>query len=269
MPALNSAVACGTVVVSLSAVSVCDFAASGVRHARKAAAVRMEVKRVRIKVLLGWEGNALSINRRECRGRDDCGRKASQTDLAAFESLVKAREAVSAVAVRYRTPRPKKRKARDNLPGSSFQLLQLVRSLSAGNYAVDHLTRLGRLRMSRSRAPRRRRTSNRGYNNGHVLRRTKALERSRSGRGSREVSTTVVGGILLFVDHHVAKVRLHRGDVRLVFCISELRNRDRGKDADDHNHDKKLNKGKTLFVAHFVSLKRLDKCQLKLGALRD
>src|SRR6266568_2944743 len=234
MPALNSAVACGTVVVSLSAVSVCDFAASGVRHARKAAAVRMEVKRVRIKVLLGWEGNALSINRRECRERDDCGRKASQTDLAAFESLVKAREAASAVAVRYRTRRPKKRKARDNLPGSSFQLLQLVRSLSAGNYAVDHLTCLGRLRMSRGRAPRR----------------TKALKRGRCGRGSREVSTTVVGGILLFVGRHVAKVRLHRGDVRLVFCISELRNRDRGKNADDDDDDQKLNEGKTLLVAH-------------------
>ena len=100
MPALNSAAACGTVVVSLSAVSVCEFAASGIRHASRAAAVRRgrEVKRIRIKVLLGWGGNALSINRREWRERDDCGREASTTDIAVFGSLVKAREARSAVA---------------------------------------------------------------------------------------------------------------------------------------------------------------------------
>src|SRR5438552_12741684 len=111
--------------------------------------------------------------------------------------------------------------------------------------------------MSCGRAPRRGRTRNRSYNDGHVLRRAKALKRSRGGRGSREVSTTVVGSVLLFVGRHVAKVRLHRGDVRLVFCISELRNRDRGKNADDDDNDQKLNKGKTLFVAHWCLLKTI------------
>src|SRR5437660_1239043 len=84
----------------------------------------------------------------------------------------------------------------------------------------------------------------------YVLRRAEALQRSRGSRDTTEIRTTVVGSVLLFVGRHVAKVRLHRGDVRLVLGIRELRNRDRGKNADDDDHDQKLNKGKTLFVAH-------------------
>src|SRR5207247_6451639 len=104
--------------------------------------------------------------------------------------------------------------------------------------------------MIRGGAPRRGRTSNCRNRNGHVLRGAKALERSRGGRGSREVGTTVVGSVLLFVGRHVAKVRLHRGEIRLLLGVRELRNRDRGKNADDDDHDQKLNEGKTLFVAH-------------------
>src|SRR5437868_12313457 len=104
--------------------------------------------------------------------------------------------------------------------------------------------------MSGGGAPRRGRASNCRHDDGHVLRWAEALERSRSGRGSREVGTTVVGSVLLFVGRHVAKVRLHRGEIRLFLGVGELRNRDRGKNADDDDYDQKLNEGKTLFVAH-------------------
>src|SRR5437870_1044146 len=107
--------------------------------------------------------------------------------------------------------------------------------------------------MNRSAGPGLRGSRSSSDRNGYVLRRAEALERRRGGRGSREVSTTVVGSVLLFVGRHVAKVRLHRGDVRLVLRICELRNRDRGKNADDDDHDQKLNEGKTLFVAHLRS----------------
>src|SRR5437016_9323886 len=113
--------------------------------------------------------------------------------------------------------------------------------------------------MNRSAGPGLRGSRSGSDRNGYVLRRAEALERRRGGRSSGEVGTTVVGGILLFVGRHVAKVRLHRGDIRLVLCICELGNRDRGKNADDDDHDQKLNEGKTLFVAHLkFSFKRLD-----------
>src|SRR5436305_10770395 len=103
-------------------------------------------------------------------------------------------------------------------------------------------------------APRRGRTSNCRHDDGYVLRGAETLERSRSGRGSREVGTTVVGSVLLFVGRHVAKVRLHRGDVRLILGVSELRNRNRGKNADNHDYDQKLNERKALFIAcHYIS----------------
>src|SRR5437660_3465642 len=104
--------------------------------------------------------------------------------------------------------------------------------------------------MNRSAGPGLRGSRSGSDDDGDVLRRAEALERRRGGRSSGEVGTTVVGGVLLFVGRHVAKVRLHRGDVRLVLRICELRNRDRGKNADDDDYDQKLNKGKTPFVAH-------------------
>src|SRR5438045_4869475 len=111
--------------------------------------------------------------------------------------------------------------------------------------------------MRSGRAPRRGRAGNCRDDDGHVLRWAEALERSRSRRGSREVGTTVVGSVLLFVGRHVAKVRLHRGDVRLVLGIGELRNRNRGKNADDHDYDQKFNECKTLSVAHLESPKAI------------
>src|SRR5437762_13015442 len=98
-------------------------------------------------------------------------------------------------------------------------------------------------------APRRGRTSNCRHDDGYVLRGAETLERSRSGRGSREVGTTVVGSVLLFVGRHVAKVRLHRGEIRLLLGVRELRDRDRGKNADDGAHDQQLNEGTAFFVA--------------------
>src|SRR6185312_815198 len=69
-------------------------------------------------------------------------------------------------------------------------------------------------------------------------------------RGSTEVGTTVVGGILLFVGREVTQVRLHLSHVSLVLRIGKLRNRNRGKNADDHDDDKKLDKSETLFIVH-------------------
>src|SRR5438445_11628502 len=93
--------------------------------------------------------------------------------------------------------------------------------------------------------------------NGYVLRRAEALERRRGGRGSREVGTTVVGGVLLFVGRHVAKVRLHRGDIRLVLRICELRNRNRGKNTNDHDNDQKLDQCKALQIGRASCRERL------------
>src|SRR5438105_15283400 len=109
--------------------------------------------------------------------------------------------------------------------------------------------------MNRSAGPGLRGSRSSSDRNGYVLRRAEALERRRGGRGSREVSTTVVGSVLLFVGRHVAKVRLHRGDVRLVLRICELGNRDRGKNADDDDDDQKLDQRKTFLAAHLKLLK--------------
>src|SRR5450756_3167126 len=69
-------------------------------------------------------------------------------------------------------------------------------------------------------------------------------------RGSTEVGATVVGSVLLFVGREVTEVGFHLCDISLVLRICKVRNRDRGKNADDHDDDEKLNKCKTLFVAH-------------------
>src|SRR5450759_1662645 len=107
--------------------------------------------------------------------------------------------------------------------------------------------------MRRGRGPSGRRASDCGRSNGDVLRGIKTLDHTIT----REVRAVVVGGKLLFIRSEVTKVRLHRGDVRLVLRIRELRNRNRGKNADDDDYDQKLNKSKTLFVArHFCLLKR-------------
>src|SRR5438105_7190137 len=107
--------------------------------------------------------------------------------------------------------------------------------------------------MNRSAGPGLRGSRSGSDRNGYVLRRAEALERRRGGRSSGEVRATIVGGVLLFVGRHVAKVRLHRGDIRLVLRICKLRNRDRGKNADDDDHDQKLDEGEAFLVAHHVS----------------
>src|SRR2546423_10010303 len=113
---------------------------------------------------------------------------------------------------------------------------------------------LGGLRVRGSSRPRLRRTSNRHRNDRHVLRRREAVERGRARCSAREISAVVVSGVLLFVGRQVAKVRLHRCDVRLVLGVGELRNRNRGKNADDDDYDQKLNECKTLFVAHHMKI---------------
>src|SRR5207248_10471009 len=55
-----------------------------------------------------------------------------------------------------------------------------------------------------------------------------------------------VGEVRLFRRHQVAQVRLHRGEVRLFLRVGKLRDRDRGQNADDHDHDQQLNERKTL-----------------------
>ena len=108
--------------------------------------------------------------------------------------------------------------------------------------------------MRRGGRPSRWRTGDKRCGDGYVSRRREAKARASHScwarRGIREVGTVSISGVLLFVGRKVAKVRLHRGDIRLFFGLGELRNRDRGKNADDDDYDQKLNKGKTLFVAH-------------------
>src|SRR5438445_9445117 len=94
--------------------------------------------------------------------------------------------------------------------------------------------------MNRSAGPGLRGSRSGSDRNGYVLRRAEALERRRGGRSSGEVGTTVVGGVLLFVGRHVAKVRLHRGNVRLVLRICELRNRKDRKSTDLNYSDAKI-----------------------------
>src|SRR4051794_16015152 len=128
----------------------------------------------------------------------------------------------------------------------------IVRTSELESGADDRARRivagLGRLRVRSRRAPRLRRASHYCSRDRHVLRRREAVQRRRTRRGTGEVRTVVVGSVLLFVGRQVAKVRLHRGDISLVLRICKLRNRDRGKDADDDDHDQKLNEGKALFV---------------------
>src|SRR5437868_6773767 len=123
--------------------------------------------------------------------------------------------------------------------------------------ADDHTSRiraaLGRLRMNRGAGPALRGTRSGGGSNGYVLRGAEALEGRRHRRSASEVRAVVVGGVLLFVGREVAKVRLHRSDISLVFGIGKLRDRNRGKNADDDDYDQKLDQGEALLIAHCVS----------------
>src|ERR1700730_18037936 len=104
--------------------------------------------------------------------------------------------------------------------------------------------------MGCGRGPRWRRTQ-KGYGDyRHVLRRREALKRRHVRSGTREVGAVVVGGVLLFIGREVTKVRLHRGDMRLVLRVRKLRNRNRRENTNDHDYDQKLDECKALFVAH-------------------
>src|SRR2546422_1032695 len=63
-----------------------------------------------------------------------------------------------------------------------------------------------------------------------------------------------VGEIGLFSGHQVTKVGLHRGEIRLLLRVGELRNRDRGQNADDHDYDQQLNERETLAVHLHIPL---------------
>src|SRR4029077_1932366 len=66
----------------------------------------------------------------------------------------------------------------------------------------------------------------------------------------RQVGRVVrrIGEEALFRGHHVAEVRLHRGDIRLRLRVRELRDRNRGENADDHDDDQQLDEGEALAV---------------------
>src|SRR5439155_17843249 len=78
----------------------------------------------------------------------------------------------------------------------------------------------------------------------------------RRGTGRRTRVLDRVREIGLFGRDQVAKVGLHRGDVRLLLGVRELRNRDRGQNTDDHDHDQQLNQRETLAV-HLPPFSRL------------
>src|SRR5450759_1046621 len=73
-----------------------------------------------------------------------------------------------------------------------------------------------------STTPRSRRARQVHDDDGYVLRRAEALKGHCRSRGSTEVRAIVVGGVLLFVGRHVAKVRLHRGDVSTWSAVGEV-----------------------------------------------
>src|SRR5229473_2956709 len=77
------------------------------------------------------------------------------------------------------------------------------------------------------------------------------VDRTRGGRRGARHSRAVldrVGEVRLFGGHHVPKVRLHGGDVRLRLRVGELRDRDGGQNPDDHHHDQQLDERETLAV---------------------
>src|SRR3989442_9246460 len=61
-----------------------------------------------------------------------------------------------------------------------------------------------------------------------------------------------------------SKVGLHRSEIRLLLGVRELRDRDGGKNADDHHYDQKLNERETLAVhlrnPQWTSITKDDEC---------
>src|SRR6476661_8987825 len=103
----------------------------------------------------------------------------------------------------------RKRERRETLP---FPFIGSGR-LHTGNHTVGHRANLCRLRLGRGGVPRRRRAGGGVCNDRHVLRRREPLERRSHRRGSTEIRSTVIGGVLLFVGREIAKVGLHLRDI--------------------------------------------------------
>src|SRR5215218_5150352 len=85
----------------------------------------------------------------------------------------------------------------------------------------------------------------------------KADRAGRRGTRGRWVMRRRVRGIISEVaflrGYEVTQIGLHAGNLRLVLRVGELRDRDGGKNADDHDHDQQLDQGKALAVAHTSS----------------
>src|SRR5258705_6353507 len=60
---------------------------------------------------------------------------------------------------------------------------------------------------------------------------------------------------------------IYRREIRLFLRVRELRNRDRGQNADDHDHDQKLNQSETLAV-HLDDLPCMVQAMARIFALR-
>src|SRR6266542_1142003 len=92
----------------------------------------------------------------------------------------------------------------------------------------------------------------------------------RRGTGSRRTARRAgvlerVGEVRLFRRDEVAKVGLHRSDVRLLLRVRELRNGDGGKNADDDDHDQKLDQRETLAIHLDIPLVLVSWLPMKLG----
>src|SRR5215208_5152274 len=94
---------------------------------------------------------------------------------------------------------------------------------------------------SRRRPARARAGTDRDRDTGRALVAGRAEVRRRA-----RVEARVVSEVRLLGRDEVAEVRLHRGDVRLLLRVRELRDRDRGKNAEDHDDNQELEQRETL-----------------------
>src|SRR6266498_3984383 len=141
----------------------------------------------------------------------------------------------------------KKRTRVESDPGP-LTTSHVVRSGAGDETLRRRVAGLIRQQMRRNRRPVGGRAGNRGSRHRHVLRRGKALRRAAAG----EVLPGAVDGVAFLVRGEVAEVSIHRRDVSLLLGVRELRNRDRGKNADDDDHDEKLDQCETLLVAYHL-----------------
>src|SRR6185312_4061958 len=109
---------------------------------------------------------------------------------------------------------------------------------------VDHSRRAGR---SRRQSEARRRTGGGDVSSDAVrILRKRGLDADKRGDVGR--IRAVVREVRLVRRLHVAEIALRRSVVRLVLLVQERRNRDRGEDAYDQNHDEKLDEREASLV---------------------